>query len=379
MASFFWRIFATVFLLFLFAPLLIMATTAFNSFPFPQIMPWEGLTFKWFAVAFEDARLQRGVFTSVIIGSGVVLVSVPTGLAGALLLAQLWSRARTALFTILISPILIPGVVLGISTLLFWHRMESLIGFGADSPITNGLFLTVLGQSCYTSSFCMLVLLARLQRFEWVRMEAAMDLGATHWQAFKKVLLPFLKPAIGTAAILAFLSSFENYNTTIFTIGHYFTFTTEMAQRVRLGLNPSLSAIAVVIIGVTVVAALLYESWNRDGKLKLLHQRAVSRFLANRALIMFFLAIMVGLVAVAFGMWHYRADCRRQMENQLLEHRISGAERSSGDFSPGNSNTAPKDTYEVSSVPSVESNEGASSPPCFFPPPPPRVASEASK
>ena len=334
MARFFWRAFAVVFLAFLFAPLLIMATTAFNSFPFPQFIPWEGLTFKWFAVATGDFRLRQGVLTSVVIGSGVVLVSVPTGLAGALLLIQLWPKARSALFTVLVSPILIPGVVLGISTLLFWYRIERLIGFEPGSVITNGLLLTVLGQSCYTSSFCMLVLLARLQRFEWVRVEAALDLGATHWQAFKKVLLPFLMPAVGTAAILAFLSSFENYNTTIFTIGHHYTFTTEMAQKVRLGLNPSLSAIAVVIIVVTVVAALFYEGWNRDRDLKPLRESAASRFVANPAWIMSLVTLVIGLAVVAFGVWHYRADCQGQMGRQVLEQRTPEAGEPPTDFCP---------------------------------------------
>ncbi len=91
----------------------------------------------------------------------------------------------------------------------------------------------------------MLIFISRLQRFDSVREEAALDLGATHVQTFRKILLPFLKPAIGSACVLGFLASFENYNTTIFTIASKSTLTTVLASKVRYGFNPSISALAV--------------------------------------------------------------------------------------------------------------------------------------
>lgn len=247
------RAYLLLFFAFLFAPLIIMSVTAFNASPFPRVWPWDCLTLDWFIKAAFDARLKQGLLTSAVIAFGVVLLAVPLGLAGALMLTQVWPEVRGPLYIVLIAPILIPGVVLGVSTFLFWRRLEMLLGLAPGSPFSNGIFLTIVGQSCYIASYCMLVFMARLQRFDYAQLDAALDLGASPFQAFRRVLLPFLRPAIGAAIVLACLSSFENYGTTVFTIGRHYTFTTEIAQRARLGVDPTLSAIAVALIIVSLI------------------------------------------------------------------------------------------------------------------------------
>ncbi|WP_367153217.1 ABC transporter permease, partial [Leisingera sp. F5] len=86
-------------------------------------------------------------------------------------------------------------------------------------------------------------------------------------QAFRKVLLPFMRPAIASAAVLAFLASFENYNTTTFTFGEYPTLTIELAQKVRYGITPAISALAFIIVVLTVFAALANEAGLRRREL----------------------------------------------------------------------------------------------------------------
>jgi spermidine/putrescine transport system permease protein len=142
-----------------------------------------------------------------------------------------------------------------------------MLGLGADSFLSNDLFLTIIGQSTFIASYCMLVLVARLQRYDVALTEAALDLGATHAQAFRKVLLPFMRPAIASAAVLAFLASFENYNTTTFTFGEYPTLTIELAQKVRYGITPAISALAFIIVVLTVFAALANEAHIRRKEL----------------------------------------------------------------------------------------------------------------
>ena len=158
-----------------------------------------------------------------------------------------------------------PGVVIGISTVLFWDRVASGAGAGYGSALYDGLFLTTMGQSCFIASYCMLVFVARLQRFDYQLIDAALDLGATNAQAFRKILLPFLRPAIASAAIIAFLASFENYNTSVFTLSHYTSFTVEVAQKVRLGIDPSISALAVIVISLTLFAAIAREAYAPRG------------------------------------------------------------------------------------------------------------------
>ena len=256
-------VYLVIFFGYLLGPLLIMGVTAFNSPGFPRAAPFECFTFEWFTTLYNDQRIVSSLRNSAIVGGGTVILSLLLGLAGALVLTQIWPKLRATYYTVVIAPILIPGVVLGISTLVFWGRLNTMLGLPDDGFLRNGIFLTVLGQTTFIASYCMLVFIARLQRFDQAQMEAALDLGATHAKAFRKILLPFLKPAFGSAAVIAFLASFENYNTTTFTFGTYPTLTIELAQKVRYGINPSISALAVIIVGITVVGALVHEAYKR--------------------------------------------------------------------------------------------------------------------
>ncbi|MGV8936650.1 MAG: ABC transporter permease [Allorhizobium sp.] len=273
--------YSLLFFAFLFGPLIIMVITAFNSSSFPRIMPWECFTTDWFSVLIGNQRLMEGLRSSVVIGIGVVALSLPVGLAGALALSEVSPRLRSALYTVLIVPILIPGVVLGISTIVFWGNIGRGLGAGYDSVFFSGMFLTLAGQVTFISAYAMLIFMARLQRFDPTLTEAALDLGATPGQAFRKILLPFLRPAIGSAAFLTLLASFENYNTTVFTIMSGSTFTTALASKVRLGTDPSLSALAVIIIAVTLIGAMVNEAYTRRQQLLRSGHADRSRLYAN--------------------------------------------------------------------------------------------------
>ena len=104
-----------------------------------------------------------------------------------------------------------------------------------------------------------LVFLPHLHRFDTAQEEAALDFGATHVQTFRKVLLPFSKPAIGSSAVLAFLASFENYNTIVSTILTDKTLTTVLSSKVRYGINPSIRALAVIIFMLKLIGSVIFE------------------------------------------------------------------------------------------------------------------------
>ena len=258
---------AGAFVLYLIGPLVVMGVTAFNTSAFPRVTPFECFSVEWFGALANDERLLDGLRNSLYIGLGVVCLAVPTGLAGALLLTRLPDRTKPWCYTMLVSPILIPGVVLGISTLVFWDRLGRMFGAGDESVFYSGVFLTIVGQTTFVAAYCLLIFLARLQRFDPAQEEAAMDLGATPGQSFRKVLLPYLRPAIASAAVVAFLASFENYNTTAFTSLTQETLVTVLASKVRYGINPSISALAVVIVALTLVCAAAYEiGWRREAR-----------------------------------------------------------------------------------------------------------------
>jgi spermidine/putrescine transport system permease protein len=249
-----------IFFAYLFGPLAVMGVTAFNTPNYPTAYPFEQFTLKWFEALIDDTDLMTGLWNSVLIGLGVVALSVPVGLAGAIVMTQVYHRARSLYYLIVVSPVLTPGVILGISTVIFWKDVTFFSGL---TFLYNGFFLTILGQSTFISAYCMLVFLSRLQRFDRAQEEAALDLGATYPQVFRHVLLPFLAPAIASASVLAFLSSFENYNTTTFAILADKTLVTVLAGRVRQGTSPSLSALAVIIVAITLAGAIAYEVLRR--------------------------------------------------------------------------------------------------------------------
>jgi spermidine/putrescine transport system permease protein len=251
-----------VFFAYLFLPLLVMAIPAFNASSYPRVLPFDGFTLDWFVRLAQDDTMLYGLRNSIWIGLLVVLVSVPVGLAGAVVMQRIHPRLRSLYYILTVAPILVPGVIIGISTVIFWREVTIWSGSRA---LYNGVFLTVLGQSSFISAYCMLLITARLQRFDRALEEAAFDLGATHSQVFVQILLPFLRPAILSAAVLAFLSSFENYNTTTFAILSDRTLTTVLAGQVRQGTTPTVSALAVTIIGATVIASLVFEAIRRRG------------------------------------------------------------------------------------------------------------------
>ena len=327
--------FVLAFFAYLFGPLILMSISAFNSSAFPRVSPFECFTVEWFDVLVNDETLMRGLRNSLFIGFGVVLIAVPMGLAGALMLTQVPKRVRPWYYTIVISPILIPGVVLGISTLVFWDRLGIMFGATYDSIFYNGIFLTIIGQATFISAYAMLVFISRLQRFDPAQEEAALDLGATNVQAFRKVLLPFLKPAIGSAAVLAFLASFENYNTTVFTVISESTLTTVLASKVRYGIDPSISALAVIIVTLTLVGAVFYEILKRreaaeekaaeavaTGRATTRAERAA--LWADPAVIMALLVFIAGFGTVYFAGTTGVEECKvavKEQKRRLAEER----------------------------------------------------------
>ena len=329
-----------IFFGYLMGPLMVMSLTAFNSPAFPSASPWECFTFEWFRVLWNDTHVREGIYYSILIGIGTVILSVSMGLAASIVLTQIRPRFRSAFYTMIIAPILIPGVVIGISTLVFWDRVGRFLGATEGSFLNglthNGIFLTILGQSSFIASYAMLVFVARLQRFDPGLTEAALDLGATHAQAFRKILLPFMRPAIASAAVLAFLASFENYNTTTFTIVDYKTLTTVLAQKVRLGIDPSISALAFTIITITVLAALAVEAWRRGSanrfalKLRGLGAgrgaSALRTFLqGNVAAVMFVLLSVVAITTIGIAQRYDPSQCKAAVyraKQEEIQRRI---------------------------------------------------------
>lgn len=241
-------VYMVLFFAYLFLPLVLMVAAGFNSYSPPSVTQWQGLSLRWFSELAADDRILQGIVNSVIVASGVIALALPLGLSGALLLTRLDSRAGGLLYGVMVSPVLTPGIILGISTLIFWRQVD----------VGGGLGLTIMAQSTFIAAYCMLMFMARLQRQDTTLEEAALDLGATHSQVFRRITLPFLRPAMLSAAVIAFLQSIENYNTTVFAIGASHTLVTEIGSRMRFGLTPVVNIIGLLFVAATVIFATFY-------------------------------------------------------------------------------------------------------------------------
>lgn len=250
------NIYMVIFFAYMFLPLILMVAAGFNDFATPSVTVWRGFTLKWFGVLAQDTRMWSGLLNSFIIAAAVIAVALPLGLAGAFLVARLDSRYNTLIYGIMVSPLLTPGIILGISTLIFWR----------EAGVSGGLFTAAIAQASYISAYTMLMFMARLERQDITLEEAAQDLGATHFQVFRRITMPFLKPTILTASVIAFLQSFENYNTTIFSIGGSHTLVTEIGSRMRFGLTPAVNVIGIIFVVITIVFAALYVLYREREK-----------------------------------------------------------------------------------------------------------------
>ena len=249
----FYHLYMAAFLVYLLVPLVIMSGAAFNDSKLPSVYPWKGLTDRWFVDLFNDATMWTSFRNTIFVALAVVAVAVPIGTSAAILINSIAGRLRAFLYFFMVAPILAPGAVIGISTILFWNKLH----------VPVGLHLSVMGQVSYIAAFVMLLVLARLQSFDVNLEEAALDLGASHSQVLRRILLPHLYPAIGAGAAIAFFQSIENFNVTLFTRGTSNTLTVYVFSKVRSGITPSINALAFLLISATLIAALIYEMRRR--------------------------------------------------------------------------------------------------------------------
>jgi spermidine/putrescine transport system permease protein len=254
------------FLLFLFLPLIVVAVFAFNDAPYPA-PPWRGFTLDWFlgnAAAgrtglFADNELLGSLWTSCVVALWVTALSTLLGTSNAFLLERASFRGKQTLSMLMLAPLVIPGVILGISILAFASRMAEFVDdrFGLEWDFLRpGLPLVVLGQFSYIATIATLTISARLRRFDRTLEEAALNLGASKGAVFRTILVPYLRPALLGSAGISFLMSFADFNTTLMLVGSDSPLTVTMYARMREGATPVLNAVSLFLMVASALLAL---------------------------------------------------------------------------------------------------------------------------
>jgi spermidine/putrescine transport system permease protein len=257
--------YVAAFFAFLFLPLAVVAVFAFNDANYPA-PPWRGFTLDWFVGStagrvglLADHPLLASIGTSMVVAAWVTVLAVTVGTANAFVLERLEFRGKSALALLMLAPLVIPGVILGISILAFASRAaqlaDDLLGLELEF-LRPGLPLVVAGQFSYIVSIATLTIAARLKRFDRTLEDAALNLGASRFAALVTITLPYLGPALAGAAAMSFLMSFENFNTTLMLVGSDPPLTIMMYGRMREGASPVLNAVSLLLMLASALVAL---------------------------------------------------------------------------------------------------------------------------
>ncbi len=261
-----YKIYVSLFFLFLVMPLVAISVLAFNDSDFIAL-PWNGFTLDWFFSAtdereglFADSNLIQSIYTSLSTGLIVAAMSTLIGTIAALLFEEEKFRLKGLLYFLALTPLVIPGVILGISILLSSTFAGNYVedNFGVDMELFRpSYWLVILGQFSFGATYVMLLVAARLKKYDRTLEEAALSLKASRLQAIWYVTIPFLRPAIIGAFVVAFLLSFSNINTTIFLVGSDPTLPIDLYSRIRFSSTPVLNAISFLIVLVITILAVI--------------------------------------------------------------------------------------------------------------------------
>lgn len=271
-----YRLYLAIFFLYLLAPLILVVILAFNNSSYPSL-PWKGFTLQWFQELFTDSRLLLSIWNSLRVAIVVSIVAVFIGTVTSFALVRHNFPGKNLFYALALAPIVTPGVILGVSLLIGISHVEDFAYSLKDQGYLLGSWMVtiyktrlfpglggvVLGQASFIISFVILTVSARLKKFDIALEEAAMDLGASRIGAVWRITIPFLKPALFASAILAFLLSFDNFNTTIFLVGNDSTLPIHIFSMLRFGITPKINAISVVLILITVVLGFFSDKFSK--------------------------------------------------------------------------------------------------------------------
>ena len=236
------RAVALICLAFLYAPMVVIAVYSFNAIR--SITVWGGFSFSWYAKAFDNPAIQAAALNSLIIAA--VAATVATVFATCAALAMLRGRplrGQEAAFGLINLPLMVPEIVSAVASLLFFVAVG----------IPLGLTSIMLAHTVFCIPFAYLPISARLEGIEGTFEEAARDLYADRWQAFRHVLLPLLVPGVISGYILAFIISLDDFIITNFVAGPGAT-TLPLAiyGMVRTGFTPEINAVSTVMLLISI-------------------------------------------------------------------------------------------------------------------------------
>lgn len=237
---------------FLYVPIIALVIYSFNDSTIPN--RWAGFTLKWYAALVDDREMIAGLWLSLRIAFFTACASVVLGTLAAFALVKYKRFTGRTLFSGIVSaPLVMPEVIIGLSLLLMLVSVQRAIGFPERGMLTIWLGHLLLGMA-----YASVVVQARLQDLNPQLEEAAMDLGARPWQVFTLVTLPMIAQSLLSAWLLTFTLSLDDVVLSAFLSGPgATTMPLVIFSRARLGLNPSVNAVATLIVLVVSIGVVI--------------------------------------------------------------------------------------------------------------------------
>jgi ABC-type spermidine/putrescine transport system permease subunit II len=239
---------------FLFLPVAVVVLFSLNS-EASTSLPFSGFSLRWYHAAFADERFTSSLVNSVKVAAATAVLVALVGANASFAISRRKSRLLNTFSSFVTAPLILPGLFLGVALLSFFTEI------GMQTSLTT----VIIGHALVTLPFVVLIVNARLMNLDQSIAEAARDLGATPFQAYRKIIFPLVRPAIFGAILLAVAWSFDEFIITFFTIGGQSTLPILIWGLLRQGIDPSVNAIATIILGTTIVATLL-AGWLISGR-----------------------------------------------------------------------------------------------------------------
>ena len=247
------RVFFAFVIIFLYAPILILVIFSFNTSEVPSF-PLTGFTLHWYRAFLGNSDLRAALRTSAIIAVLSSIGAVLLGVLASIALVRRRFRAKASVSALLLSPLVIPYLVFGISLLLLFHTLG----------IPRSILTVVIGHIVITLPYAILVVMPRLQQIDVSLEEAASDLGAGRVRTFWSITLPLILPAVVAAFLIAFTTSFDEYAVASFVVGTRVTFPIYLYSALRFPNQlPQVIAVAVVVITISLFVVVLAELGRR--------------------------------------------------------------------------------------------------------------------
>ncbi|WP_129723751.1 ABC transporter permease [Xylanivirga thermophila] len=252
--KFFKKLYTFLIFLFLYAPIAVLIAFSFNNSRSRGV--WGGFTLKWYKELFNDTQIMSALYYTILVAVLSSIIATIIGTAAAVGINNMKRHKKNLVLNITYLPVLNPDIITGISLMILFIFINSKFGFG-----NLGFWSLLLAHITFNIPYVILSVMPKLKQLNKYVYEAALDLGATPWYAFRKIILPEIMPGVVTGALLAFTLSIDDFVISFFTTGSGVSnLSIVVYSMARRGINPKINALSTIMFVSVLLLLILVNS-----------------------------------------------------------------------------------------------------------------------